>query len=79
MIYENYAGQTFLILGIIVGVVLVIALIAFLIHRFAHLSLKEEKPDEKVVVEEELNRLLKPIDDKEVAQEVEEYKDKKDE
>lgn len=78
MIYSS-TGQTFLILGIIVGITALIALVAFLIHRFTHPRLKDDKPDEKQIVEEELNRLLKPIDDQDVAKEVNEYEDKKDE
>lgn len=79
MILASNTGQTFLILGIIVAVVVVIALVAFLIHRFTHPRLKDDKPAEEEIVQEELNRLLKPIDDEEVAHEVEDYKDKKDE
>ena len=77
MIYANYAGQAFMILGIIVGVVVVIALVAFVIYRLTHPKLKaDDKPEEQEIVNEELNRILKPIDDDELAQKVNEYEDK---
>ena len=80
MIYDNYAGQAFMTLGIIIGVIAVIALVAFIIYRLTHPKLKaDDKPEEKQIVEEELNRILKPIDDDDVAQQVNEYEDKKDE
>ncbi len=80
MIYDNYAGQAFMTLGIIIGVIAVIALVAFIIYRLTHPKLKaDDKPEEKQIVEEELNRILKPIDDDDIAQQVNEYEDKKDE
>ena len=80
MIYANYAGQAFMILGIILGVFAVIALTAFIIYRLTHPKLKaDDKPEENQIVEEELNRILKPIDDEDIAQQVKQYEDKKDE
>ena len=55
----------------------VIALTAFIIYRISHPKLKQDdKPEESQIVDEELNRILKPIDDDEVAKEVEQYQDK---
>ena len=77
MIYANYAGQAFMILGIIVGVVVVIALVAFVIYRLTHPKLKaDDKPEEQEIINEELSRILKPIDDDELAKKVNEYEDK---
>ncbi|MBE6133533.1 MAG: hypothetical protein E7178_02565 [Erysipelotrichaceae bacterium] len=77
MIFASYAGQAFMILGIILGVMVVIALTAFIIYRISHPKLKQDdKPEESQIVDEELNRILKPIDDDEVAKEVEQYQDK---
>jgi len=79
MIYANYAGQAFMILGIIVGVMLVIALIAFIIYRVSHPKLKEnDKPAEEEIINEELNRILKPIDDDQIAEQVNQYEEEKD-
>ena len=66
-----------MILGIILGVMVVIALTAFIIYRISHPKLKQDdKPEESQIVDEELNRILKPIDDDKVAKEVEQYQDK---
>ena len=67
-----------LIFLIVLGVVAVIALISFALYRFLRPSLKENKPDEKALLNEEMNRVLKPIDDEKTAKEVEEYRDEED-
>ena len=77
MIYDSYAGKAFMILGIIVGVMAVIALVAFIIYRLSHPKLKQDdKPEESQILDEELSRILKPIDDDELAKKVNEYEDK---
>ncbi|MBE6135825.1 MAG: hypothetical protein E7181_00945 [Erysipelotrichaceae bacterium] len=77
MVFASYAGQAFMILGIILGVFAVIALLAFAIYRLSHPKLKQDdKPEESQIVNEELNRILKPIDDDELAKKVNEYEDK---
>ena len=49
---------------IVLGIAALIALIAFLIHRFLHFRLKEnEKPDDKEILKEEMDRILTPIDE----------------
>lgn len=61
---------------IVLGVVSVIALVAFLIYLYLRPKLKkDDKPTEEQVVREEMDRLLKPIEDEETAKAVEEYKD----
>lgn len=61
-----------IIFGIIVG----IALVAFLIYLYLKPKLKkDDKPTEEQIVQEEIERLLKPIDDEETAKAVEQYKD----
>lgn len=61
-----------IIFGIIVG----IALVAFLIYLYLKPKLKkDDKPTEEQIVQEEMERLLKPIDDEETAKAVEQYKD----
>lgn len=71
--------QTLYIFLIIVGVAGLIALVAFIIHRLMHPKLKEEKKDEKQIVQEELDRILVPVDDKKTADEISKYKEKDDE
>ena len=70
-----------IILLIILGVAAVVSIIAFSIYRFLHPKLTDEiiEDKEKQYVQEELDRILKPIEDEKTAQEVSEYVDKEDE
>ncbi len=61
---------------IILGAAAIIALIAFLIYLYLKPKLKkDDKPTEEQIVREEMERILKPIDDEETAKAVEQYKD----
>ena len=71
-----------IVLLIILGIAAIVSIVAFSIYRFMHPKLNstesaEEK--EKKYVQEELDRILQPIEDEEMAQRVSEYKDKEDE
>ena len=67
------------ILLIILGIAGAIALVSFIIYRFTHPRLKEnDKPTEEQILREEMDRILKPIDDETIRKEVEEYKEKDD-
>jgi len=68
------------ILGIIIGVAGFIGLAAFLIYRLLHPKMKglNEKPSEEQILNEEMDRLLKPVDDEEVAKQINNYKDEED-
>lgn len=61
----------------IIAAAAIIAIVAFVIHRFLHPRLKadNEKPTEEQITQEELDRVLRPIEDEETAREVSEYKD----
>ena len=65
---------------IVVGGVAFIALLAFILFRILRPKLKQdEKPSEEELVKEEMNRILKPIEDDETAKAVSEYKDEDEE
>ena len=65
-----------LIFLIVLGVAAFIALVAFGIYMYLRPKLKrDDKPTEEQVLQEEMNRLLQPIEDEETAKAVEEYKD----
>ncbi len=71
--------QSLMIFLIIIGAVAAIAIIAFLIYLYLKPKLKkDDKPTEEQIVKEEMERLLKPIEDDETAKAVEEYKDEDD-
>lgn len=65
------------VFGIVIGIVVAIALVAFFVHLAIRNSItsKEEKPDESKALQEEMDRVLKPIDDEETARHVAEYKE----
>ena len=64
---------------IIISIAAVIAIVAFVIYRILMPKLKEEKPTDEEILNEELTRVLQPIDDPETAKEVSEYKNEEDE
>lgn len=68
-----------IILVIIIGVAASIALVAFLIYRYMHPKIKQEEFDENKAAQEELERILQPIEDETIAEEVANYVDDKDE
>lgn len=72
MIFDNVGVIT---LVAIIASAALIAIVAFVIHRFLHPRLKSdnEKPTEEQITQEELDRVLRPIDDEETAREVSEY------
>lgn len=64
---------------VIVGVTGLIALVTFIIYRYTHPRLKEtDKPTEEQILHEEMDRVLKPIEDEDLRKEVEDYKEKDD-
>lgn len=69
----NEGLLTFLI---VLGVVVVIALVTFLLYLYLKPRLKrDDKPSEDQILDEEMKRVLQPIDDEETAKAVEQYKD----
>lgn len=65
-----------LIFLIVLGAAIGIGLVAFLIYLYLKPKLKkDDKPTEEQIVREEIERVLKPIDDEETAKAVEQYKD----
>ena len=66
--------ETLIILLVIIGVTGVIALVTFLIYRYTHPRLKEsDKPTEEQILHEEMDRVLKPIDNDELRKEMSQY------
>lgn len=66
---------------IIIAVCAVIAIAAFVIYRLLNPKMKQNQPTEEQkeqFLQEELDRVLKPIEDEETAKKVSEYKDDED-
>ena len=69
-----------IILGVVVGSVGLIALISFLIYRFLNPKLKSDKVElnEKDAAREELDRVLQPIEDSDLAEQIANYEENDD-
>ena len=64
---------------IVLGAAAAIGLVAFLIYLYLKPKLKkDDKPTDEQIVREEMDRILKPIDDEETARAVEQYKDEEE-
>ena len=61
----------------------VVAIVAYVIHKIIHPKLKDDEREhvntEQENAKEELDRILQPIEDEEIAKKVEEYKEDEDE
>ena len=60
---------------IVFGVIAIIALVAFIIYRTIRPRLKEEKPSEEEILEDEMKRVLQDVEDEAVAKEISDYKE----
>lgn len=71
------AFPTWAIFLIVVGFFALIAIVAYIIHRILRPRLKDEekKDNEEEIVQEELNRILQPVEDEKVAKEIQDYKE----
>ena len=67
--------QTILIFIIIISVTGLVALLAFILYRFLRPRLKEDKPSDEEILEDEMKRVLKDVEDDEVAQQINNYKE----
>ena len=67
--------QSLIILIVVVGVTAAIALLAFIIYRFLRPRLKEEKPSEEQILQDEMNRVLQDVEDPEAAKQISDYKE----
>ena len=71
--------QSLLTFIIIISIAAVIAIVAFAIYKILMPKLKDDAPSEEEVLNEEMTRILQPIDDAETAKQVSEYKNEEDE
>ena len=66
---------------IVLGFFAVIAIVAFVIHKFLRPRLKTEEDEKKEedYAKEELDRVLQPVEDDEVSKEIQDFKQNDDE
>ena len=67
--------NTLIIFLIVVGVAAIIGLVAFIIYRTLRPRLKEEKPSEEEILQDEMKRVLQDVEDEEVAKQISNYKE----
>ena len=67
--------QTLLIFIIVIAVAGVVALLAYILYRILRPRLKEEKPSEEEILEDEMKRVLQDVEDEEVAKQISDYKE----
>lgn len=60
---------------IVLGVTAIVALVAFIIYRTIRPRLKEEKPSEEEILQDEMKRVLQDVEDEDVAKQISDYKD----
>ncbi|MCD8204155.1 MAG: hypothetical protein LUB56_03440 [Coprobacillus sp.] len=66
-------SNTVIILIAVIVAAAVIAIVAYIIYRAVNPRLKDDKPTEEEVAEEELNRMLSPVEDEKAIEEMREY------
>lgn len=64
-----------IIFVIILAVTAVVALVAFILYRLLRPRLKEDKPSDEQILEDEMKRVLQDVEDEEVAKQISDYKD----
>ena len=63
------------ILLIVLGFAGAIALVAFIIYRLLRPKLKEERPSDEEILQDEMNRVLQDVEDPETAKQISDYKE----
>lgn len=68
-------NEPWVILVVIIGIAAVIGGVSFLIYKFMGKKNPSPEIDEDKIAEEELERILEPVNDEEVAKEIEKYEE----
>ena len=66
--------QSIIILIAVIAAAGLIALVAFIIYRVLRPRLKEEKPSDEQILQDEMNRVLQDVEDPETAKQISNYK-----
>lgn len=59
----------------VIGVTAAIAVVAFIIYRILRPKLKEDKPSDEEILQDEMKRVLQDVEDEEVAKQISDYKE----
>ena len=60
---------------VIIAATAVVALLAFILYRILRPRLKEDKPSDEEILEDEMKRVLQDVEDEDVAKQISDYKD----
>ena len=60
---------------VVLAVAGVIALVAYILFRVLRPRLKDEKPSEEQILQDEMKRVLQDVEDEEVAKQISDYKE----
>lgn len=79
MIFLIDMNSPVVILLLILGCAALIAVIALIIYKILHPKLKQDKKiDEDKALQEELNRVLEPIEDEKISKDIQNYQSDED-
>ena len=67
--------ETLKIFLIVLLVAAVVGIVAFVLYRILRPRLKEEKPTEEEILQDEMKRVLQDVEDEEVAEQISNYKE----
>ena len=60
---------------VIVAATAVVALLAFILYRILRPRLKEDKPSDEEILQDEMKRVLQDVEDADVAKQISDYKE----
>ena len=60
---------------VVLAVAGIIALVAYILFRVLRPRLKDEKPSEEEILQDEMKRVLQDVEDEEVAKQISDYKE----
>ena len=63
------------VLLVVLAVAGIIALVAYILFRVLRPRLKDEKPSEEQILQDEMKRVLQDVEDEEVAKQISDYKE----
>ena len=60
---------------VIIGATAIVALLAFILYRILRPRLREDKPSDEEILEDEMKRVLQDVEDEDVARQINNYSD----
>ena len=67
--------ETLKIFLIVLLVAAVVGIVAFVLYRILRPRLKEDKPSDEEILEDEMKRVLQDVEDEDVAKQISDYKE----